>query len=502
MNSGKIVIAGLILLTLGRFWLATQLEITPDEALLWQKSHRPDFTYTEPDRAGCAMARFGDRLFGRKPIALRYLNPLLAFSSNLLLLLVVRRTLTPAVAFWSIVLINLTPAFNQLAILHFGKGALFFFTSLALFSFWCALHRKTGNLALWATTGALLSIALGFHPTLIALPSAFILFLILNRHRRGQWSRPGVYVMIAMVLIGFATGRALLPASDPAQQSLVRPIPLSFTEALHSLRPLLFLITPMILVGLAWIPVAFFQHRSLPWRDKLFILLPSLAFLVIGILPWPRHPMAPIQVGLLLLIPCLTAIWFETDIAVKRYRAFRLLTFATAAVIGLGSLNASILRDFRIPWPRPLSISQPGHFEETANLLAEAASHTSATTGQPVFLISTDPSLASAISFYLASGPWHHHPLTDSPAVHLPESPGFDHDYQRWPGYSQANLEFEGKAALFIQPYHEYQDRPPANITNAFETWSPAGVLGIQRRGRTVQSWILFHCSGYRGLPF
>ena len=502
MNSGKILLVGLILLTLGRFWLASQLEITPGEAILWQKSNRPDFTYTAPETASCSMARLGGQIFGQSTIALRYLNPLLALSSSLLLLFVVRRTLTPAVANWSIVLLNLTPAFNRFALHRFADGAVFLFATLALFCFWWALHRKRGHLLLWAATGGIITLAIAFHPTLTALPGAFVVFLILNRHRRGQWLRPGVYLMIAITLVGYIAARSLQGDPDPVELSLVQPIPPSFTEALFSLQPLLFLVTPMILFGLFWIPAAFIRQRSLLSGGKLFTLLPGLAFLLIGCVQWKQDPSQPILIGMLLLIPSLTATWFETDIAVKRYRPIRILTLGTTAIIGFASLNASILRDFRIPWPAALSLAPAGQYEETATLLAEAASHTYDTTRQPIFLISPDPGISSAISFYLETGSWHHHPLADSPKVHLTESPSFDHDYQRWPGYARADANFQGKTALLIQPYDESVDKPPANIINAFESWSPAGVLGIQRRRQTVRSWILFQCSNYRGLPF
>ena len=136
--------------------------------------------------------------------------------------------------------------------------------------------------------------------------------------------------------------------------------------------------------------------------------------------------------------------------------------------------------------------------------------------GEKLFLIADARDRASEIAFYLRdkrpAEPGH-------PPVYIPESQDLVNQFSFWPRYDEfvetnaakpepgerayteesgVNL-FVGRSALFIR--QGGAERPPHNISAAFESTEPAGTIEVQRYGQTLRLWQVFLCRKYRPLP-
>ena len=191
----------LLLLTALRLAYIGRVELSPDEAYYQMWSERLDWGYYSKG-PGVAMAiRLGTLLFGPTEFGVRFLSPVLALGTSLVLFAFARRLYGTGPAAWAILLLNLIPIFQAGSLLMTIDPLSVFFWSAAMLTCWLALERRQVRLPYWLLTG--LGIGLGFLSKytnameLLCIPLAMALA---PRWRR-EFRRVGFYLMLLVAAV-------------------------------------------------------------------------------------------------------------------------------------------------------------------------------------------------------------------------------------------------------------------------------------------------------------
>ena len=204
----------LLILTALRLFVGSRMELSPDEAYYYQWSQRLDWAYYSKGPGVAAAIRLGTALFGPTELGVRFLSPLLALGTSLILFAMARRLYGPSVALWTVVAINVTPIFQAGSIVMTIDALSIFFWAAALWTFWLALEHshaadrwqiKRPTLSgfwFWPLTG--LMMALGFlskYTNALQLLS-IVLVIALTPRFRSEFRKPGFWAMVAAFLLG------------------------------------------------------------------------------------------------------------------------------------------------------------------------------------------------------------------------------------------------------------------------------------------------------------
>src|SRR5262249_4993580 len=133
---------------------------------------------------------------------IRFLSPLLALATAVLLTALARRLFGNAAALWTAVLVSVIPIFNVGGILMTIDGPSVFFWVGAMCCVWLALERSPRGIGWWLLAG--LCIALGFlckYTNGLQILSIFIVLLWVPRWR-GELRRAGFWLMCAVACLG------------------------------------------------------------------------------------------------------------------------------------------------------------------------------------------------------------------------------------------------------------------------------------------------------------
>ena len=167
------LIGFLLVLTGIRWWLGANYELSPDESYHYLWMQHADISYYSKGPGVALAILAGTSLFGPTEFGVRFLSPLLAFCTSILVYLLACRLAREKVAFWSVVGLNLMPLFNLESTLITINSLSIFFWTAALYVFWLAIERSPRFSIFWPVTGML--IGLGF---LCKYENAFQLVLI------------------------------------------------------------------------------------------------------------------------------------------------------------------------------------------------------------------------------------------------------------------------------------------------------------------------------------
>src|SRR5215469_13250799 len=146
-------------LTAIRLSLLGMTDLSFDEAHYWMWSQRLAPAYFSKGPGIAFAIRASTAVFGATEFGVRFLSPMLAAGTSLLLFYFARRLFGATAGLWIVVGLNATPIFNIGAVLMTIDPLSVFFWIAAMFTFWLAVEMPERSWY-WALTGLL--IGLGF----------------------------------------------------------------------------------------------------------------------------------------------------------------------------------------------------------------------------------------------------------------------------------------------------------------------------------------------------
>jgi 4-amino-4-deoxy-L-arabinose transferase-like glycosyltransferase len=188
------LLAFLIVLTVLRLVYIAQVGLLPDEAYYHEWSQRLDWWYFSKGPGIALIMRAGTALFGHTEFGVRFFAPLFGFGTCLLMYWLAKRIYDARTAFWTVMVMSVTPIFNAGSLLMTIDGPSIFFWTASLCTLWLALEKSPAFSWWWALTGLLTGLGFICKMTNAALfASVFLLLLVTPRFRgeligRGFWS--------------------------------------------------------------------------------------------------------------------------------------------------------------------------------------------------------------------------------------------------------------------------------------------------------------------------
>lgn len=415
MNHQRFLFPSLALLTLWRFALLPTYELSPVEALAAVSGAHPGWAWCDSSPVLVALVKASTWLLGQSAVGVRYFAPLLAFGATLCVWRLAKGLFDEQTAAWSVVIVNVLPAFNLAAItLTAGTIAFAGYAALAE-SMRVALHSQRRWHPAWL--GAALGvIALIFSDGRNALPIAAVFAClgwlpVLRKHvlpRREFWCLVGVW-FVSFVVHGCWHVRDL---SNLAPGWRVIP----------NLFRWIVMASPMLL----WLFVWVFRHAKK--NSKSEEIKPSVALLAAFTLPllaidfgwglWSEWPDVCLSAWLMFGVVLLTHLTKQNmPVGLKARVSIRTLVIALAAAQSFLVMRTDLIRSAGITWPfsqRPdnqhtytrflkadPSASMNG-WTETAKIVRSVMKSSSGENNK-VIVMADRWQLAAPVAFYLGS---------------------------------------------------------------------------------------------------
>jgi Dolichyl-phosphate-mannose-protein mannosyltransferase len=525
VNIGRAVWLFVIGLTLIRFAILPTTDLEFDEAHYWMWSERLAPAYFSKGPGIAFAIRASTTIFGATEFGVRFLSPVLAAGTSLLLYYFTRRLFGETAGLWTVVGLNSTPIFNLGAFLMTIDPLSIFFWTAAMFTFWLASQRSPQFSWFWPATGFL--IGLGFlskYTNALELISV-VLVLALAPRLRSEFKRPSLYSLLGVFALC-----TLPPIIWNAQHTWITLVhlrsrgTLDRAFGLHPIELLKFIgehflaYSPLIFLAMAWGVIG--SARRINQQFKVLFLFwfgaPVFAFYLLLSLNKAAAPnwdaLAMIGFGLLAV-----SFWRECLERQVIWQSAATVAIVIGLLMSAVALDTDLLHSFGVCLSRRDPADRMRGWR-TATAEAEKVRHDLETKlGEKLFLIADERDRASEISFYLrdkrTEGPAH-------PPVYIVESQDIVNQFSLWPRYDEfveapvaspaepkedAYTEehgvnrFAGRSALFIRGRRG--KNLPHNIEAAFQSIEPVGTIEVRRFGKTLRSWELFLCRNYHTLP-
>lgn len=199
----------LAVLTVIRLVYIGRVELSPDEAQYYEWSQRLDWCYFSKGPGVALAIKLGTMLFGPSEFGIRFLAPILALGTSLILYVLARRIYEPRVATWTVVLANVTPLFNAGGLIMTIDPLSIFFWSAALYTLWRAFedYQDAANenplrgIGWWAASGALIGFGFWCKWTNAMQLLSVLLLVVLTKRFRGVFRSVGFWAMLGVFLL-------------------------------------------------------------------------------------------------------------------------------------------------------------------------------------------------------------------------------------------------------------------------------------------------------------
>lgn len=538
ISATKWVWAFLLAMTALRLAYVGRVELSPDEAYYQMWSERLDWGYYSKGPGVAVAIRLGTALGGLNEFGVRWLSPLLALATSLVLFAFTRRLYGIGPAAWLALLLNVAPIFQAGALLMTIDPLSIAFWATGLWTCWLAL--ETGGLLWWLLTG--LAIGLGFlckYTNAVELLGVVIALAIVPRWRR-EFRRPGFYLMLAAAVVCgsppviWNASHAWITLEHLRERGGLdhRPVSYAFWKFLGAqagvYSPLLF---PGILISIGWgwriargpDTPADADSGTKKARFLLAFGLPLLGMYALLALKNPGEPnwTAP---GLISLSVLAAGLWHERARTQRWAAIYGVAALIVALPAGVLLLDTDLAREAGIYWRYTKDPSGRLHgWRSTAEAVNALRQEEERALGAPVFLIANRYQLASELNFYL---PRDVAPAPDGrPPVFLPQSQSIESQFSFWPSYDEAavaapqsgapadrrpaNAEEEfgairdspyiGRSALFITDEKEDHEAPGA-IQSGFEQCNLVAEYQVRRQGQLLRRLRIYACFHYKGI--
>src|ERR1700757_2236367 len=160
MSTTRVVWLFVAALTAIRLSLLGMTDLSFDEAHYWMWSQKLAPAYFSKGPGIAFAIRASTAVFGATEFGVRFLSPVLAAGTSLLLFYFARRLFGATSGLWAVIALNATPIFNIGAVVMTIDALSIFFWMAAMFTFWLALEKSPSFSWYWPVTGLL--IGLGF----------------------------------------------------------------------------------------------------------------------------------------------------------------------------------------------------------------------------------------------------------------------------------------------------------------------------------------------------
>ncbi len=476
------------------------IELSEDEAYQWLWSKHLDLSYYSKPPMIAYLQWVGTRLWGDTELGVRFMAPLLAAVTGLMLLRFFAREVSARAGFWLVVMLTVTPLTAVGAVLLTIDPPLVLCWTAAMLTGWRALQPE-GRTRDWLWTG--LWMGLGFLSKYTALLQVVCLALVFalqpetRRHLRrpGPWLALGVLAVCTLPVLVWNARHGWITVTHLGERAGLdtawRFTPkylLEFTGAVVGL------LNPVFFGGVLWAMVGLWRQRRTQ-RLGLYLLLMGVPVLLgHGLYTWRArvHPnwIATAVVPLF----AATALW-----AHARARAgCRGVPRALGWGVGLGLLLVVPLHETRwvarltgqpLP-PRVDPLRRVRGWTETARVV-EAERQKLLAEGRPVFLIGNHYGITGLLSFYLPEAKAA--VRAGQPRVFFRSSDVPVNQFFFWPGYQDR----KGQNALFVMPTDRPRP-PPDRLVAEFESVSDLGLHPVVVRGQTLRRVQLYACRNLR----
>ncbi len=514
-----------IALTAVRLALLATTDLQFDEAHYWMWSERLAPAYFSKGPGVAFAMRASTMVLGATEFGVRFFSPLLGAGSSLLLFYLARRLFDARAGLWAVIGLNATPIFNIGSFVMTIDPLSLFFWIAAMFSFWGVVETSPRFTWHWLLTGA--CIGLGFlskYTNALELVSV-VMVLALIPKLRGEFRRPGFYLMLAVVvaccvppIIWNRQHAWVTLAHLESRGGVERGFGIHPLEFLAFLAQHLLAYSPLLFLGIAIAVVALWK-RSWQQPRRLFLMwfgLPVFAFYALLSINKAAAPnwdaLAFPSFGLLAI-----AFWRELLQSSPAWRRMGATALALGLLMSALALDSDLLRSIGIPISRRDPADGMRGWKSATIALESLRQEVERRTGEKLFLIADGRDRASEISFYLrdkrTEGPGH-------PPCYLVESQAIENQFSFWPRYDEfvarsasappgaedqsyteesgVNL-FTGRSALYIQ--ESGRKNPPHNIQAAFASVDRVASIAVRRFGKSMRAWDVFLCRTYRTLP-
>lgn len=519
--------AALVGLTVLRLFLAGQYDLFPDEAYYSMWAERMDWCFYSKGPGVATAIWIGTHLFGASEFGVRFLSPLFALGTSLIIYALGQRMFSKSVATWAVITFNVLPIFNVGAIIMTIDPISMFFWAAALLTLWFALEASPRFTGWWFASGLLIGLGFLAKYTNAMQLLSLVLLLAATKRYRSEFFRPGFWSMFLGFLPcllpplvwnsrnGWVTLGHLSARGGLNSEAAFKPGEFFefFGSHLGVYSPLVFL---GCLVAIRWAlqkPEEQTKNRFLlAFAIPLLVMYSILSFKQAGEANWTAPAM--ISLGLLAV-----AQWHERVIGAKWARITCTVALALAAFMSVMILNTEVVRALGIRWSYE---ADPGRrmrgWRTAAAEVERFRADYEARFGEPVFLIANEHEVAASIGFYMKDkrieGPGH-------PPVYIPASAAFEDQFSFWPRYDmleevdpaelaeyqkdryggaifteeQGINRFRGRTALYITDRPE--ENAPASIQDGFESWEMLACVDQIRNGLPLRQFRIFVCHNY-----
>ncbi len=204
--------ASLIVLTVLRLVYIGNVGLMPDEAYYHEWSQRLDWWYFSKGPGIALIIRAGTALFGHTEFGVRFFAPLFGLGTTLLVHWLARRIYDGRTAFWTVVVMCVSPIFNAGAMLMTIDAPSIFFWAASLCTLWLALEKSPAFSWWWVLTGLLTGLGFLCKMTNAAFFASVLLLLLMTPRYRAELIGRGFWAMI-FVFIPFLVPAALWNAA-------------------------------------------------------------------------------------------------------------------------------------------------------------------------------------------------------------------------------------------------------------------------------------------------
>ena len=192
--------ASLIVLTVLRLVYIGNVGLMPDEAYYHEWSQRLDWWYFSKGPGIAAIIRAGTAMFGHTEFGVRFFAPLFGLGTTLLVHWLAKRIYDARVAFWTVIVMTVSPIFNAGALLMTIDAPSIFFWAASLCTLWLALEKSPAFSWWWVLTGLLTGVGFLCKMTNAAFFASVLLLIVMTPRYRGELIGRGFWAMILVFL--------------------------------------------------------------------------------------------------------------------------------------------------------------------------------------------------------------------------------------------------------------------------------------------------------------
>jgi len=524
MSTTRVMWLFILALTAIRLTLLGTTDLSGDEAYYWMWSQHLAPAYFSKGPGIAFAIRASTALLGATEFGVRFWSPILGAGTSLILYYLSRRLFNDAIAFWTVVALNVTPIFcvGNLA-MTIDPLSIFFWTA-AMFTFWLALEQSPYFSWHWPVTG--LCVGLGFlckYTNALELISIVLALALVPRWRgefrnAGFWSLLAVFALCTIPAIVWNTSHAWITLIHLRSRGGLDSAP-----GLHPLELIQFLsehfatYSPIFFLALAWAAIASWRRAWQQFKLSYLMCFALPVFTLYFLLAFNKAG-APNWDGLafLSLAPLTVFYWWERLQANVRLQICAGVGLFLSLLMSVLVLDTDLIRSAGFHFPRRDPSNRLRGWKSATAAVEELRGEFERKIGQPLFLVADGRDRASEISFYLRDkrmeGPGH-------PPVYLVESQDLQNQFSFWPRYDEFVAlpastprspnevyteenginPFVDRSALFIQ--ESARDQPPHNIRAGFQSTNRVATIEVRRFGEVVRTLQVYLCQNYRTLP-